>query len=235
MEMSIMQENISFPSSKPWWTAVTRWLTLAGVVGPLLFVVVFTLAGFLRPGYSPIHQAVSDLGVGSNAWLLDGSAIINGLLLIGFAVGFALSMRQVLSQGWRWSSAVLLALHGLGIAVAGVFTEAPSTLAIHWKVGASLAFFGPIVAFLVVGLALRRDARWRGWGISLLGASLLTLVLIAATFWVFTPGSTLASLRLGGLLERMSFIEIEAWYVVIGWRLFALAGASHTDLSKFRS
>ncbi len=41
-----------------------RWLALARVVGPILFVGVFTLAGFLRPGYSPIHQAISDLGVG---------------------------------------------------------------------------------------------------------------------------------------------------------------------------
>ncbi len=39
-------------------------------------VAVFTLAGFLRPGYLPIHQAISDLGVGSNGWLLDGSIVI---------------------------------------------------------------------------------------------------------------------------------------------------------------
>jgi hypothetical membrane protein len=159
-----------------------RWLALAGVVGPILYVAVFTLAGFLRPGYSPIHQAISNLGVGSNGWLLDGSSVINGLLLIVFAVGFALSMRQVLSPGWRWLSAALLALHGLGLATAGIFTEAPSTLTIHWLVGANLGFFGPVVAFLVTGLALRRDAQWRGWGISLLGAFLLTLVLIAVTF-----------------------------------------------------
>ncbi len=102
-----------------------RWLVLAGVVGPIVFVAVFTLAGFLRPGYSPIHQAISDLGVGPNRWLLDVSAMITGLLLMGFAVGFALSMQPVLSRGWRWLSAVLLALHGLDLAIAGIFTEAP--------------------------------------------------------------------------------------------------------------
>jgi len=190
-----------------------------------VFVGVFTLAGFLRPGYSPIHQAISDLGVGPNGWLLDGSLVITCLLLIAFTVGFAWCMRPVLSRGWRWSSAALLALHGLGLAVAGLFTEAPSTLAIHWMVGAPLAFFGPVVAFLITGLALRHDPRWHRWGIGLLVASLATLVLLLVTFWVFTPGTPLASLRLGGLMERALMIEIEAWYVAFGWRLFAPAGS----------
>ncbi len=59
----------------------------------------------------------------------------------------------------------------------------------------------------------------------MLVASLLTLVLIVVTFWIFTPGTQLASLRLGGLMERVVLIEIEAWYVAIGWRLFIWVGS----------
>ncbi len=220
-----MQKNVPFASSKQVGNPVARWLALAGVLGPLLFVAVFTLAGLLRPGYSPIHQAISDLGVGPNGWLLDISAVITGLLLIGFAVSVALSLQAVLPPGWRWLIAVLFTLHGLGLAIAGIFTEAPSTLTIHWLVGANVSFFGPVVAFLVIGLALRRDARRRRWGISLLIASLLTLVLIAIMNWVFTPDTPLAPMRLGGLMERVVLIEIEAWYVAFGWWLFALAGS----------
>jgi hypothetical membrane protein len=200
--------------------SVARWLALGGVVGPVLFILTFTIASLLRPGYSPIHQAVSDLGVGANGWLLDVSEVVDGLLLMAFTVGFALSMRSMLGQGWRWSSAVLLALHGLGLAVAGIFTEAPSTLTIHWLIGANVGLFGPVVAFLVAGLALRRDKRWRGWGRYTLVAGVITLVLNLVTFWVFTPGSAVASLRLGGLMERVVLIEIAAWYVAFGWRLF---------------
>jgi hypothetical membrane protein len=129
-----------------------RWWPLAGVVGPLLFVVVYMLAGFLRPGYSPVHQAISDLGVGSNGWLVDVSCVITGLLLIGFAA----LLRPVLRPGWRWLIAVLFSLHGLGLVVAGIFTEAPSTVIIHWLVGANLGFFGPAITFLISGLVLRR-------------------------------------------------------------------------------
>jgi hypothetical membrane protein len=147
-----------------------------------VFISVFTLAGLLRPGYSPIRQAVSDLGAGPGGWLLDGTLVVTGLLLMAFAVGFAWRMRPVLTPNWRRSSAALLALHGLGVALAGVFTEAPETLVMH-KRAATAVFFAPVVAFLIAGLALRRDPRWRGWGRALLAAAALTLVVIANFDW----------------------------------------------------
>jgi hypothetical membrane protein len=208
----------------------TRWLALAGVVGPLFFVGVFTLAGFLRPGYSPIHQTVSDLGVGSNGWLLDSGTIITGLLLMAFAVDVALSLRP----GRRWLIMVLLALHGFGLALAGIFTEAPSTLPFH-ILAATIGLLSPVVAFLVLGLALRRDTQWRTWGIAFLIASLATLVLLFVMGWVFTPGTPLTPLQLGGLMERVVLIEIEVWYVALGWRLFALAGANERAQKDERS
>ena len=107
-----------------------------------------------------------------------------------------------------------------GFAVAGIFTEAPATVDIHWMVGMPLLILGSVVGFLVTGLALRREARWRRWSAYSLVASLLTVVLIAAMFWVFAPGTQVAPARLGGLMERVVFIEILAWYVAVGWRLF---------------
>lgn len=198
---------------------LARWLALSGVIGPILLVVAFTVAGILRTGYSPVRQAISDLGVGPNGWLLDISAVINGLLLIAFAAGFGISLWKVLSPGWRWSSAILLALPGLGFAIAGIFTEAPATLTIHWVVGANLFFVGAVVAFLVAGLALLHDARWHRWGIALLIACSATLVVVVVMFWSFAPGTTVLSVRVSGLMERLTVIEIEAWYVALGWRL----------------
>src|ERR1051326_4746317 len=79
--ISPMQEHVLGSQSKSWWNQAARWLALAGVVGPMLYVGVFTLAGFLRPGYSPVRQAVSALGVGTNAWLLNTDAVVFGVLL----------------------------------------------------------------------------------------------------------------------------------------------------------
>jgi hypothetical membrane protein len=198
---------------------IARWLALGGVVGPIVHVVAFTIAGALRPGYSPIHQAISDLGVGSNGGWLDLVSAINGALLIGFSIGFALSMRSVLSWGWRWSSTALLALRGLASVTTATFTEAPATLRVH-SLGSEVALVSSILAFFVVGLALLHKARWRGWGIYSLTASLVTLALAAFLFLAFSPASPLASAHLGGLMERLVVIESYAWFVAFGWRLF---------------
>jgi hypothetical membrane protein len=198
---------------------INKWLTLGGVVGPIMFVLAFTVAGALRAEYSPIHQAISDLGVGPNPWLLNGPMIIMGLLLVAFAVGFFRSAEIKIGSRWRRFCAVLLALPGLGYINAGVFTEAPATVTLHWAIGMPMIAIGSVVGFFVVGLKLRSDSRWRRLSRYSMVAGPATLVIIVAMFWVFTPGTSLAPLRLGGLMERVLFLEILAWYVVFGWRL----------------
>ncbi len=188
-----MQENVPHTSLKPRWNHMARWLALiGGVINPIAFVLAYTVAGILRPGYSPIHQAISDLGVGPNGSLLDAIAVLHALLLIAFAVGFALLMRRVLTEGWRWSGVALLVLRGLAQVTTGLFTDAPATVRIH-SLATIVALLSMISAFLVIGLGLRRDSQWRGWGTYSLVAALVTLVLVAIEFWAFTPGTPLAN------------------------------------------
>ncbi len=220
-----MQENLQHTSLKPRWNQTARWLALiGGVINPIAFVLAYTVADLLRPGYSPIHQAISDLGVGPNGSLLDAIAVLHGLLLTAFAVGFALLMRQVLTVGWRWVGAVLLGLRGLANVTTAIFTDAPATVAIH-SLATLVALISIMGAFLVIGLGLRRTSQWRGWGTYSLVAALVTLVLVAVEFWAFRPGTPLAPAQVGGLLERVLSVETLAWYVVFGWRLFVLAGS----------
>src|SRR5262245_27977997 len=138
-----------------------RWLALGGLVGPVLFVLTFTVAGLLRPGYAPAYQAVSDLGVGEHAWLLNGSLVALGLLLIGFAAAFYRTVRPEANTALRAACAFFLAVAGVGYVAAGVF---PETTPLHWLVGATCAFLGAPLAFLLAGLLLRGDPAWRGWG-----------------------------------------------------------------------
>jgi len=190
---------------------LTPWLALCGVVGPLVFVVAFTVAGFTRPGYSQIHQAISDLGVGPKAWLLNVPLVALGPLLAAFAVGFFQILGPALGDPWRWICAVLVLLPGLGYALAGIFTEATGVL--HWVGANVLITIGSLAGFSVTGLRLRRLPEWRAWGTYSIIASVATLILIAAEFALWPTG-------MGGLLERLLFVELLAWYVVIGGWLF---------------
>jgi hypothetical membrane protein len=111
-----MQKKVAMVSVNPWWKQAARWHAfIGGVINPIAFALAITVAGFLRPGYSPIHQAMSDLGVGANGSLLDTIAGISGLLLIAFGVAFALLMQRDLAGGWRLVGSALLALRGLAL------------------------------------------------------------------------------------------------------------------------
>jgi hypothetical membrane protein len=205
--------------------SLERWLALGGVAGPLLFVLAFTVAGLLRPGYSPVDQAISDLGIDEGAWIVNGSLIILGLSLTGFAIGFYRSIRPRSSTALRVASAAFLAAVGVGYAVAGIF---PETNPLHWQLGAPLVYGGATLGFLLAGRLLRRSPAWRGWGSVTLLASLATLVLMALTFYTFSSYEFASGPSpvgyYGGLMERVLFIEILAWYVAVGWRLFQATG-----------
>ena len=224
-----MQRNVAPGSVKPRGNQTARWLALVGgVINPIAFVLAYTVAGLLRPGYSPIHQAISDLGVGPNGSLMDTIAVLHALLLMAFAVGFALLMRSVLTAGWRWFGVALLVLRGLAQVTTAIYTDAPATVRIH-SLATLVALLSMMGAFLVIGLGLVRTPQWRGWGTYSLVAALVTLVLVAVEFWAFTPGTPLAPARVGGLLERVLSVEMLAWYVVFGWRLFVLVGSPQQD------
>jgi hypothetical membrane protein len=199
-----------------------RWLALGGLVGPIVFTLTYTVAALLRPGYSPVDQAISDLGVGEYAWALNGSLVLLGLLLVGFAVGFYRTIRPPSSAGLRLASAVLLASVGIGYAVAGIFDE---TDPLHWQLGAPLVYGGATFGFLPAGFLLRRDPAWRSWGSASLAFSVATLLLVVLTFYVFSlytfvEGDPSPEGPLGGLMERLLFTEILAWYAALGWRLW---------------
>ena len=173
----------------------------------------------MRPGYSAIHRAVSDLGLGPTAWFVNGAGVLNCLLLTAWVVAFFRRARERLPKPWPWVAAPLLALPPLGYAVASIFTEAPATLAVHSMVGANLGLFFPVAVFFVAGLALRRNPDWRGWSAYSFIASVATLILVGITLWAFSPGSMISALRLEGLLERLVIYETLAWYAYSGWRI----------------
>lgn len=62
-------------------TRVTRVLLACGIVGPLLFIVVFLVEGATRPGYSAWRNYVSELALSSDGWQQIANFVICGALL----------------------------------------------------------------------------------------------------------------------------------------------------------
>lgn len=138
-----------------------RYLALAGVVGPPLFVLVFTLAGFLRQDYSALRDAISDLGVGQNSWIQNANFFAFGVLLVLFALAFFGALRDIIGPRAATIGALLITLTGIGVFSSGIFTAAPETEALHFLLGFLLAFGSAIASITFIGWRLRRIGGWQ--------------------------------------------------------------------------
>ncbi|MFI1920402.1 DUF998 domain-containing protein [Nocardia sp. NPDC020380] len=193
-------------------TERTRALAAGGLVGPALFASTALAAGLIRSGYSPVRQAISDLGVGPHDWMLDGSLILLAPLLAGCCVALR---RAIGRQAVGWLPLALILLPGFGFAWAGLFTEAPSTVALHWVVGMPLIAVGAILGFLLIGLRLRRIPGWRAFGTYSIATAATALAIMLVMFGTWT-------MHIGGFTERLFFTVILAWYVAAAVKIIRL-------------
>ena len=74
-----------------------------------------------------------------------------------------------------------------------------------------------IVGFPVIGFILGRVSRWRRFGTFLVVGGPLTLALTVLYFMTFTPTIEGIQHGIAGLTERVLVLELDAWYVAIGW------------------
>ena len=210
------------------------WLALGAVVGPVLFTLGWFVLGFISPGYtmwgthiapySAISQPLSGLGLGPTGPLMNTVFIASGLLIVIGAVGVFRGIPE-LGPTARWIATVLFALPGLGAVMDGIFTLEHFFL--HF-LGFGLALT-TVVGFPIVGYLLRRVPGWRGLGSWLIVAGPLTLALTVLYFATFTP--TIEGIQQGvaGLTERILVLELQAWYVAIGWLAFRRPDQNQRD------
>jgi hypothetical membrane protein len=204
------------------WHSPLRLLLLGGVIAPILFVLVFTVLGAIRPGYSPLSQMISDLGaVGDNAWIQNTNFIVSGSLLVAFAIGFYQAMGQIMKRRPLLVSSLLLGVTGTGLICAGIFTEDPprsAVVSLHGIlhiVSFLVLFVSLITALFIIGGQLRKIPSWRsyGWYTTITASASLILVILVGPI----PSH--------GLINRLLVVTAFAWYVVIGYRLLVSARA----------
>ena len=219
-------ENAAESAQAPASRRTYRWLALGAVGGPVLFTVAWLALGFVSPGYtawgvhiapySPISQSISGLGLGPTGPYMNAVFVLSGVLMMVGAAGICLSIRD-LSAVARWTCLALLALPGLGSVLDGLFT-------IESFFGHSVVGFGLILTSVLglpaVGWLLRSVPGWHRIGTWLLLSGPLTLALAVLYFASFTPTATGAETGIAGLTERMLVLEIQAWYVGLGWLAF---------------
>jgi hypothetical membrane protein len=184
---------------------------------PVWFAAVYLILAGLRPEYSHLTKAISELGSldAPRAWVWNlGGYIIPGAVVS--LLGFGLGRHFVRQAGIRLASWALIA-SGLLMALSGVFpgdfeNRTSFTMLMH-----SLGSLGSFVAFLLGAFALpsiwRRSAPWRP----------LTWPALALVLGSILTGF-LRSGEAPGLGQRLGFGCFFLWVALVGYGLYRNAG-----------
>jgi hypothetical membrane protein len=215
-----------------------RITALGAVVGPALFTFAWVILGFVSPGYtiggtriapySPISQPVSGLGMGITAPYMNAAFVLGaGLLTMIGVVGAFATLRDSGKAARRAVCAGLLCLSPLGLGLCGIFTiEYPM---VH--LACFLLFvLTPMISFPVAGLFLRRIPGWRRFGTALVVAVPVTLAILVWFFLSYDQTAITVGRGISGIPERILLIELQAWFVALGW--LAYRRASHSSAAS---
>jgi Protein of unknown function (DUF998) len=202
-----------------------RILLACGVLGPVLFVVVFLIEGALRPDYDPLRMQVSLLSLGDRGPVQIANFLISGTLVLLFAFG----LRRSLAPGrGAVSGPVAIGAVGLGMLVAGVFSVQPSfgyppgapegigaevsAASYAHVLGAFLFVFGMVAAAAVFAVRFRAAGR-SGWAAGSAIVSAVVLGFFAASSggpdgMPFVP-------NYAGLFQRIAIITGLSWVAAL--------------------
>ena len=189
----------------------------AGMIGSALFVTVFTLEGWLRPGYDPRSTFISELSIGPCGWVQILNFIILGTLSLVFTWGVADEFREGKASK---AGPILLAIIGFSFLVSGpLVTDVAATPRdqmslhgiLHGIFGALVFSLSPISCF-VFWRRFRQDPNWqhlKGWTLAAGIITTAAVILLSASTKtqvipnVFTPWN--------GLIQRMVIIPYLIW------------------------
>jgi hypothetical membrane protein len=165
-----------------------RTLLAAGAIAGPLFTVVGLAQAATRPGFDLTKDQLSLLENGDLGWIQIATFVITGLLFIAGATG----MRR--AGGSRWAPR-LIAVFGLGLIAAGIFTAdpafgfpvgtpdgPPATISSHGGLhllAASVGFLALIAACFVLARGFARSGRG-AWAIGSVAAGALLLLATVA-------------------------------------------------------
>ena len=195
-------------------------MALGGIAGPAVFTAVVLASGAMRPGYSHLHQFISELGASGTT----GSALMNlgGFLPTGILLLLFASSTRSLIRGDAVAAlgSVLFHFFAVGVFIAGlVRCDAGCPIAtgslpnlLH-GFASPVAFLCAVGAMACLGWALRLRPGWTAVGRFSLGSAALALVfMLMLTLSLGTRDQV-------GFWQRLLLVTVFVWCVVVALRI----------------
>jgi hypothetical membrane protein len=194
----------------------------AGIIGPVLFLTIFTIEGLIRPGYSTLKMYVSALSLGPRGWTQIANFLVFGMLLFAFTRGVAAEFQNgKASRG----GLVLLTIIAACYFISGPFvmdpTGTPMNLTtvhgtIHGIAGAIVFVLMPVSCFVYLR-RFRIDPKWRSmWWWTLLLGTVSAAGSVLLTLFTKFPDLQNMLINWLGLIQRTAIIPFMVWVFIFG-------------------
>jgi hypothetical protein len=210
-----MEKKISF----------VKLAALAGMIAPAFFVAVFTLEGWLRPGYDALSMFISALSLGPRGWIQISNFILLGVLLLVFTRGLALEFKGVKTAR---GGIVLLTIIACLFLASGPFVMDPSTGTaasttihglLHGIFGGIVFLLMPIIPFTFLR-TFKNDPKWRSFqGWTLAFAIFLTVACLFFTVTSKSPDLQVTFAGWFGVIQRTALVPFMIWVFLFGLRM----------------
>ena len=204
--MSLVKKNVSW----------------AGMIGPVLFTLSFTINGFLRPGYNPVKMYVSELSIGPQGWIQIISFMVLGASIMLFALGIKASFPT--GKASR-AAPILFMVIAVCYFLSGPFVTDPASMfdnqqtfhgVVHGILGAIVFSLSAVCCF-ILWRRFRADEKWKPMAAFTLIAGIVMVVLIV--FIKIGQVRTGLLSDLAGLIQRCCLIISYAWIFIISFRM----------------
>lgn len=190
--------------------------TLAGMVGPLLFLAVFSLEGWLRPGYSPISMFISELSLGTRGWIQVTNFFVYGVLLLIFAVALVWIHNQ---RDMSLIGPLVIGLIAICLLASGYFATDPSGTTVRSTAGLIHSVFGaiafalmPISCFLFLN-SNRYGGTFNAW--TLVAGIIIAVSVILLSIAIRAPSAKELLVPWIGLIQRGALVPHMLWLVML--------------------
>ncbi|HEX2911534.1 MAG TPA: DUF998 domain-containing protein [Chloroflexia bacterium] len=202
-------------------------LLLCGIAAPVVYVFAVVLGGIIRPGYSHLSQAVSELvATGApNKALLDPMFALYNLLTTAFAVGLFLLARSETTNRRKVVGelgAFFLVVEGICGFMVVFFPQDPGGAPVTFNGTMHIVLSGinsltTMLTILLIGFWFKSSTRLRRY--SLYSFISVGVILV---FGGLAAASLASKSSLLGLLERITIGGFIQWLFVIGLVLYSM-------------
>ncbi len=194
-------------------------LLFCGIVAPVIYVFTAIVGAAVRPDYSHIVNAISELisNGAPNKAILDIVFNIYNVLLLAFAIGGYIVLKNA-SRLCRIAMGIFIAIQILSFSW-GFFPMDPMG-AVPTFAGAMHNVFGGVVAFATIlipifmGLGLRRSKGFEGYAVYAFITS--GIIFVSGLTGVILAGQ---GFHIFGLFERVTIGSYEVWIFVTALEL----------------